>query len=288
MDLADKYFTAATSWMPNIDCSIEDVLRHSGPFDYKSIMIYGSKFYRAPGAKGYPLVTTDEDLIHMGGDADPEQAGISDLDIERVVELYPKGSVDSHSAPAESSSTSGESDTMPSGWRSVPRGPPARPVTKRWWSVQENYDPHSIDPQPWPASQDGKHTVAYCFQTQNVFAELGGLFTRALAKWAVAIHASSLEFKPDHECDRLDISPCLCTTHGVADETLHIMQAQQGQPPFSAESTLGYRNPNFPRQIGRPRHFLMWPANTNHFGTPSHGGLTMAHELGSRTHPTTS
>lgn len=172
------------------------------------------------------------------------------------------------------------SRTMPSEWHSTLGEPPQKAVTKRWWSVQQAYDAQSIDPQPWPPSDDGKHTVAYCFESQNVFAELGGIFTRALAKWAVAIQASSLEFTPDPECDRLNQSPCLCTTPGVADETLHIMQSQQGQPPFNAESTLGYRNPNFPRQIGRPRHFVMWPANANHFGTPSHGGLAMAHELG--------
>lgn len=111
VELARKYFVQAAGWMPDVDDVFEVNLQHSKPFDYKSIMIYGSKIGRAQGADGYPLVTTDGDVIHMGGDADPEQARISDLDIERVKELYPKESKDPHSPSAASPSTPGELET---------------------------------------------------------------------------------------------------------------------------------------------------------------------------------
>lgn len=64
-------------------------------------MIYDSMIGRAPGSDIDPLVTKAGEVIHIGGEPHPEQAGISDLDIERVVELYPPGSEHSHSKREE-------------------------------------------------------------------------------------------------------------------------------------------------------------------------------------------
>jgi hypothetical protein len=239
-------------------------------------MIYDSMIGRAPGSDIDPLVTNAGEVIHIGGEPDPEQAGISDLDIERVVELYPPGSEHSHSKREESDSVPGES-------HSTPGEPQEKQHVKRWWSVQEEYDANSMESQPWPAANDGKHTITYCFETVAVWNALGAIWTRALAKWAVAIEASSLEFIPDTECDRLNQSPCLRRTPGLADETVHIMQPPPGQPFYSPRATLGYKNRNAPTTPGMPRHFLIWPANANFLPTPSHAGYIMAHELGEKT-----
>ena len=236
-------------------------------------MIYDSMIGRAPGSDIDPLVTNAGEVIHIGGEPDPEQAGISDLDIERVVELYPPGSEHSHSKREESDSVPGES-------HSTPGEPQEKQHVKRWWSVQEEYDANSMESQPWPAANDGKHTITYCFETVAVWNALGAIWTRALAKWAVALQASSLKFLPDPVCDQQARNPCICSTPGMADETLRIMQAPKDQRLNYAESSLGFRPPNFPIPNGRPQHFMIWPANANFFGDPPRGGLVMAHELG--------
>ena len=217
-----------------------------------------------PGSNRFPLLTIEGDQIFVGGHQDPRRAGLSPMDIERVTKLYPKESADSHSTPAE---------------------PPGKSIAKRWWSVPDvqNVDPNQD--QPWPASPDGSHTITFCFESQAVWGELGEFFTRALAKWAVAIQVSSLEFAPDPACDR---SPCLCRTPGVADHTLHILQAVPGHPLLTARTSIGYKNPNLPRQPGLPRHHLIWPADTDSLGTQSESGLIMAHESGGTTRPKSS
>jgi hypothetical protein len=99
MVLAGKYFPQAATFMPN-DLNLEPryrALRHSEEFDYDSIMIYGSIVGRNPGAEGYPLLKANGDLIYTGDSYDPDEAGISDLDIERVIDLYPAGSIGSRS-----------------------------------------------------------------------------------------------------------------------------------------------------------------------------------------------
>jgi hypothetical protein len=65
-------------------------LQHSGEFDYNSIMIYDSFNGMAPGVQRFPLMTYDENVIYVGGSPNPEKAGLSPLDIERVKALYPK------------------------------------------------------------------------------------------------------------------------------------------------------------------------------------------------------
>ena len=260
--LAHKYFQQAAVYLPRIHAP--GVSSMSYDFDYKSIMIYSSDCHMVPGSNRFPLLTIEGDQIFVGGHQDPRRAGLSPMDIERVTKLYPKESVDSHSKPAE---------------------PPGKPVTKRWWSVPDIHDVNANDAQPWPASADGSHTITFCFGSQAVWGELGEFFTRALAKWAVAIQASSLEFAPDPACDR---SPCLCRTPGVADHTLHILQAVPGHPLFTARTSIGYQNPHIPRLQGLPRHYLIWPANTNQLGDASYSGLIMAHELGGTTRPRSS
>ena len=281
-DLARKYFAQASNWIRQ-DADPQKKL--SRDFDLKSIMIYDSMTGRVAGADGFPLVTTTGEVIHIGGDSDSEQAGISDLDIERVVELYPTGSEHSHSKRGELNLTPGESDSMLPNSHSTPGEPQEKQHAKRCWSVQEEYDANSIDSQPWPASDTGKHTITYCFETAAAWNALGAIWTRALAKWAVAVEASSLEFTPDTECDRLNQSPCSCRTPGIADETVHIMQAPPGQPFYSPRATLGYKNRNAPRTPGMPRHFLIWPANANFLPSQSHAGFIMAHELGEKNRP---
>lgn len=232
-------------------------------------MIYDSVTGMSTHQNGYPLMTTAGERIHIGGDPDPDQAGISSLDIERDVELYPTHPIDSRSAPERSHSTNVELDSVP--------------LTKRWWSVQEDHDAPPNAAQPWPPAADGSRTITYCFQNQRVFDELSPLFTRALDKWAVVARVSSLQFAPDAACRQV---PCLCDTPHVADVSLRIMQAPQGQPLLhGAVSTLGYRTHDLPQLGQMPRHFLLWSANTDFFRTPSLGGLMIAHELGERTRP---
>ena len=53
-------------------------------------MIYDSFHGRTWGTERFPLLTFDQKFIYLGGHADPEKAGLSPLDIERVAALYPK------------------------------------------------------------------------------------------------------------------------------------------------------------------------------------------------------
>lgn len=238
-------------------------------------MIYDSATGRTVDTDGFPLTTKDGEFIHIGGDADPEQAGIPDLDIERVVELYTAESAESHSTPEKS-------DPKPEGSQSTPEQPQWKAVTKRWWSVKEDYLAEDNDLQAWPDSGDGSRTIPYCFQHQRAWDNLGPLLTQALTKWAVVIRVSSLNFAPDTACRQV---PCLCTTPNVADTSLRIIQARPDQQIPLAMTTTGYKNPNIPVHGHMPRHCLIWPANTNFYGTAAQGTLMMAHELGEYTRP---
>ena len=226
-------------------------------------MIYDSRSGKSRRAKGYPLLTTAGELVYMGGDPDDEKAGISEGDIQRVVDLYPKESVDSHSAPGES----------PPG----PADPPGKPVEKRWWSIPEEHETQPEDIRPWPPGEDGSRTISYCFENQASYDSLHDVLALALVKWEPAIQASALAFAPDLACAN---GPCLCSTHGVPEVTLRISLAdpQKQQHPLSS---VGYIDriiekpwPNL------PRHYIMWPYTPYSFG-PS-AVLVMAHELGER------
>ena len=156
VDLAWKYFPQAANWLPQ---DLHPTAQLSTQFDYDSIMIYDSKTGRAPGAEGFPLVTAAGDPIHLGGNPDPEQAGISDLDIERVVELYSTAPVDSHSTPG---------------------GSPGKRVTKRWWSVP--ITDTGAETRVWPIWNDGTTYITFRYEDQNAYNALGNLFTQGRSR----------------------------------------------------------------------------------------------------------
>ena len=66
------------------------MFRHSDDFDYSSIMIYDSFFGMSEGVQRFPLMTNDENIIYLGGHPNPDKAGLSNLDVERVAALYPR------------------------------------------------------------------------------------------------------------------------------------------------------------------------------------------------------
>ena len=273
-ELATKYFRQALNWMI---VRADPQKKLSRDLDYKSIMIYDSGVGRASDAEGYPLVTKTGELIHIGGDPDPEQAGISDLDIERVVELYTTGPAEPPSTPQDLPSTPGASETMPQGSHPTPGVPSKKPVEKRWRSIPEEHETQPEDIRPWPPGEDGSRTIAYCFENQASYDSLHEILALALVKWEPAVQASALAFAPDSACTS---GPCLCSTHGVAEVTLRISLAdpKKQQQPLS---TMGYtdrivKNP-YPNM---PRNFIMWPYTPHSFGP--NAVLVMAHELGER------
>lgn len=272
-DLATKYFKQALNWMVTEEYHQK---KYSKDFDLKSIMLYDSTTGRAPGADSYPLLTTAGELIHIGGDADPEQAGISDLDIERVVELYTTESVESHSTPQESPSTPGGSNTVPQGSHSTPGKPPGKSVTKRWWSVPEEHETQPEDFRPWPPVEDGLRTISYCFENQRSYDVLWTTFVEALVKWDPAMQVSALAFAFDPACTQ---QPCLCSAPGVAEATLHIIlgEAEQG-----ACGTFGYRDRIVEKSDSNmPRHYLQ-SSHAPGLIRGTSATVIMAHELGKR------
>jgi hypothetical protein len=56
------------------------------------IMIYDSFNGRANGARGYPLLTINNEFIYMAGISEPRPwvAKPSEMDVERIRALYPK------------------------------------------------------------------------------------------------------------------------------------------------------------------------------------------------------
>lgn len=74
-DLAEKYFKLVLRFLPR--APTRDFLE--GPdFDYKSIMIYDSFNGRADGARGYPLLSINNEIIYMAGNPEPWLTGPSD------------------------------------------------------------------------------------------------------------------------------------------------------------------------------------------------------------------
>jgi hypothetical protein len=55
-------------------------------------MIYDSFNGRANGARGYPLLTINNEFIYMAGISEPRPwvAKPSEMDVERIRALYPK------------------------------------------------------------------------------------------------------------------------------------------------------------------------------------------------------
>ena len=79
----------ASQYLPREDDD-DDVFRHSEDFDYNSIMIYDSFYGMLEGVQRFPLMTNDENVIYIRGHPNPDKAGLSRLDIERVAALYPR------------------------------------------------------------------------------------------------------------------------------------------------------------------------------------------------------
>jgi hypothetical protein len=53
-------------------------------------MIYDPFFGMLEDVRRFPLMTNDEEVIYTGGHPNPDKAGLSKLDIERVAALYIK------------------------------------------------------------------------------------------------------------------------------------------------------------------------------------------------------
>ena len=217
-------------------------------------MISDSFTLKDPDQDLYPLISLHGDpLLFAGGNANPKLAGPSPSDIERVAALY----------PSEFQATDlGQTPSPPLGKRSVAAnntrslqscsrveipgvavttaGPvptkqttgvrPTSRATKRWYSVPLEQEAAPESQRPWPACDDGTSTISYCFEDAASHKILEELFVKALAKWAPAMHASSLVFAPDAVCTGDLHSRCLCNTPGMAKTTLHIMFTKDGDP----------------------------------------------------------
>jgi len=250
--LAQRYFPEAMDFMP---LPRRPGFETGAPVDMDSIMLYHSSIARAVGAPSYPLLTARGLIINPGGNPDPNRAGLSRGDIERVMQLYPK-----RRAAA----------------RQASEGQPEKSVSKRWWSVAEEHETQPGDIRVWPPGEDGSRTITYCFENRGAYNFLSNTFAEALAKWQPAVDVSALVFAPDSACKQL---ACLCTEDGVAEVTLHVMLDEDLNSP--AVGSLGYidriakkSDPN------KPRHYLSFP-NGGVFGGMS-AATAMAHELGKR------
>lgn len=84
--LAQKYFRDASQYLSHDDD--DDVFRYSDDLGYNSIIIYDSFFRKLECVQRFPLMTNDENIIYLGGHSNPDKAGLSKLDIERVATLY--------------------------------------------------------------------------------------------------------------------------------------------------------------------------------------------------------
>ena len=298
-------------------------------------MTYDSFNGKADGARGYPLLTINNEFIYMGDDSEPWLAGPSKMDVERIRALYPKRQVPMfagiplHNPKRSVNASSTESEQpwinitisgvtttsvmpMPSDFpkfvndsRAVEiakkysadhpnwvtederPAPPAAPapfgspgplgqnITKRWYSVPLDQDALPEGQRAWQACKDGKCTINYCFEDAASHKELAEVFAKGLAKWAPAMHVSSLDFAPDDVCTGDMQTRCLCTTPGVEETTLHIILTEQGGP----EATVGYLPPSVTNHDpSKPRHHITWPNDPHFFGKAA--PLMMAHEIG--------
>ena len=76
-------------------------------------MIYDSFYGMLEGIHRFPLLTYDEEVIYVGGHPNPDKAGLSQLDIERVAALYPKQHAGQGAAKARSvNSTQAKQPTL--------------------------------------------------------------------------------------------------------------------------------------------------------------------------------
>ena len=219
-----------------------------------SIMLYASSMCRAHGAQSSSLLTSRGSTINPGGDPDPDRAGLSRGDIERVVRLYPK----QRAAPQQG-----------------PAGRSGNRAAKRWSTVPEDHETQPQDVRAWPPGEDGSRTIHYCFENQASYDSLHEILALALLKWAPAVQVSALAFAPDAACSQ---GPCLCSTQGVAEVTLRISLADPKKQQ-AALTTVGYKDPIVENpHPNMPRHYIMWPYSPAFFRLDA--ALNMAHELG--------
>jgi hypothetical protein len=316
MLIAERYFSEAANFMPHPNTAQE--FRLSREFDYNSIMIYGSTQGIPFGSTSFPLLGISGDFLWMGGSSCSDDAGISQLDIDRVTDLYPPQSIDPHftpgGPPSKRSNTTNSTHSkqpwlkvvvagdftttvgpVPTGFPKSSNDPKALELlrkydgwgfaesanisgsksNKRWYSVPLDDETSPDNKRTWPACNDGTHTITYCFEDEAAHKDLNELFARALAKWAPAMHESSLDFAPDAACTGDLQSRCLCSTPGVAEITLHIVLTEHG----GAEASLGYREPSLPKlESSKPRHYIFFPADPDFYGAAA--PVHMAHEIG--------
>lgn len=238
-DLAQKYFPQVLAYLPR-DEQVPR-LRTSEKFDYKSIMIYNSYFGRALNTQRWPLLTAEGELIHNGGNKDPNLQ-VLHLWISSASRLCTQGFAYQRKRllqPLKPLQDGRESKLQNVG-TSIPFDKDAGPA-------------HS---KSWPASLcDSRSYIPFCYADQASQDSLKDLFTEGLAKWAQVLYQSSLVFAPDVACGPNGVEHCLCSTGGISEETVHIMLARQGETwPLS---TLGHTAPSFPKKHpDMPRHFI--------------------------------
>lgn len=87
-DIAGRYLRQALSYMPRDD--LAPLYERSPQLDPDSLMLFPSTLGRAQGALSWPLLTARGSQINPGGNPDPNRAGLSRGDIERVMTLYPQ------------------------------------------------------------------------------------------------------------------------------------------------------------------------------------------------------
>ena len=224
-------------------------------------MVFSSDVYMVPGSNRFPLLTTGGAQIFTGGHPDPRRAGLSRMDIERVMRLYPKR----RGAPPQ-----------------APGGRPGKRVTKRWHTIPFESEARPEHARAWPAfACDGTTWITYCYENQAAHDALNGLFMLGLAKWAQGFRQSSIVFAADPACGINHLEPCLCTENGILEHTVHIMQGRDGETITWPLSTLGYREPS-PADDNMPIHFIQWPTNAGIFN--ARGPLFMAQQIGEALH----
>jgi hypothetical protein len=150
-------------------------------------------------------------------------------------------------------------------------------VAKRWFTVQDAQHSVPHETRTWPPldNMEGPRIITYCFEDDTTYRIMGDLLDDALAKWRPATEVSSLAFEPDSACTGIK-GPCMCSTNGVEEVTVHLMLGGDGVNQAQASS--GYWDPFLPKvHPNRPRHYIQWPAVW--VGTRVRAVLELAHEL---------
>jgi hypothetical protein len=102
---------------------------------------------------------------------------------------------------------------------------PDAQVAKRWFTVpdkQQKKKKHMVSVWPPVGTMEGPRRIPYCFEDDAAFKIIGDILPAALDKWAPAMKVSSLAFAPDPACTGENESPCLCSTKGIKEVTVHL------------------------------------------------------------------